>query len=304
MSVRPDAEPWIKNDGIEWHAADMIATVGADVPWSALDAGNTLWLAVDCQGRPEATVGELVESNSSGPLRLGFGGWRDQLLGCQFRNGRGELITAGGKTVKNVAGYDLTKLMVGQSGVLGRVSAVTLRAYRKPQDALIAEWEPGMDVFNRLIASPCRPHWAVLTDSTLACGYLGAPATIDFYARQLPRLEPRRLERHGFAADVQWRIRHWRFTSMRAGVPPMRIADFARLAGLREWVADPAFGIVLSPAQDSQAIRRAAADVGGRAWFWNEKHELSAMDCSPAERAILGKLKTAFDPDQRLLPLP
>ena len=59
-------------------------------------------------------LGRLVEHNSSGPLRLGYGAWRDLLLGCQFHNGRGELITAGGRTVKNVAGYDLTKFMVGQ----------------------------------------------------------------------------------------------------------------------------------------------------------------------------------------------
>ena len=66
-----------------------------------------------------------LEMNSTGPLRLGFGAWRDLLLGAQFYNGRGELITAGGRTVKNVAGYDLTKFMVGQRGVFGRLLTLT-----------------------------------------------------------------------------------------------------------------------------------------------------------------------------------
>jgi len=306
MPDRADVKPWIAKDAIEWHAADMMAVVGASVPWNKLDAGNGLWLAVDCQGRPEAGVGELVEINSTGPLRLGFGAWRDQLLGCQFRNGRGQLITAGGKTVKNVAGYDLTKFSVGQSGVFGRVEAVTMRAYRKPEDALLAEWEPGMETFNRLIASPCRPQWAVLTAAALTCGYLGNRRAIDYYAAQLPTLSPSKIERHGFAADVEWRCRNWRSSSMRASVPPMQIMEFARRAGLRDWAADPAFGVVVDPVAPvgMAGVTAAAEAVGGRAWFWNEKRELIHATCSEQERAILARLKSAFDPDQQLMPLP
>ena len=77
------------------------------------------------------------EQNSTGPLRLGYGAWRDLLLGVQFTNGRGELITAGGRTVKNVAGYDLTKFMVGSHGVFGRLVTITTRTYRRPDRALV-----------------------------------------------------------------------------------------------------------------------------------------------------------------------
>jgi FAD/FMN-containing dehydrogenase len=306
MPDRADVTPWIAPDAIEWHEADMIATIGAEVPWNKLDSHPSLWLAVDCQGQPNATVGQLIECNSTGPLRLGFGGWRDQLLGCQFRNGKGELITAGGKTVKNVAGYDLTKLMVGQSGVLGRVVAVTMRAYRKPEDALLAEWPPGMEVFNRLIASPCRPQWAVLTAAALHCGYLGNSRSIDYYQQQLPGFAPRKIERHGFAADVRWRWDNWRSSSMRASVPPMQIEEFARRAGLREWAADPAFGIVVDPVAPvaMNGVSAAAAAVGGRAWFWNAERKLIDAQCAPIERAILDKLKAAMDPQLKLQPLP
>ena len=57
------------------------------------------------------------------------------MLGCQFRIATGERITAGGRTMKNVAGYDLTKFMVGQGGVFGQVETIVTRTYRRPSGA-------------------------------------------------------------------------------------------------------------------------------------------------------------------------
>jgi FAD/FMN-containing dehydrogenase len=298
--------PWIGRDAVEWQGPDMTAIIGADVPWEAL-RHEKLWLAVDCQGRPGARIGELIERNSTGPLRLGFGGWRDLLLGCQFHNGRGELITVGGRTVKNVAGYDLTKFLIGQGGVFGKVAAVAMRAYRRPDDALVAEFAADMSLFNRLNVSALRPQWAVLTEHSLTCGYLGDERTVDYYAAELAGWRPRRVERHGFAADQQWRAGHWRISggggaAMRASVPPMRIAEFARLADLNEWVADPAFGIVLG--RGSEQAAEAAVRVGGRAWFLDERGELTTAAINAGERAILQRLKNAMDPDNQLARLP
>jgi FAD/FMN-containing dehydrogenase len=306
MESRSDCRPWIGRDAVEWQAADMTAIIGADVRWDAL-GHETLWLAVDCGGRPKATIGELVEQNSTGPLRLGFGGWRDLLLGCQYHNGRGELITVGGRTVKNVAGYDLTKFMIGQRGVFGRVAAVAMRAYRKPDDALLAEFAADMALFNRLVVSPQRPQWAVLTADSLTCGYLGNQRTVDYYARELAAWKPRRVERHGLAGDVAWRCARWRVVdgegmAMRASVPPMRISEFAKLAELRNWVADPGFGIVLAHA--SARAADSAGTVGGRAWFWDEEQELLGSAADEIERGILQRLKAALDPDDQLARLP
>src|SRR4051812_30115573 len=111
---RADYTPLVPPGGIECHERDMTATVSADVTLGALQerlAKASQWAPVD--GDSTTTLGRLVESNSTGPLRLGYGAWRDLLLGCQFHNGRAELITAGGRTLKNVAGYDLTKFMIG-----------------------------------------------------------------------------------------------------------------------------------------------------------------------------------------------
>src|SRR5436190_907282 len=134
---RPDRTPLVPPGGADLHARDMTATFSADVIFA--DAQAKLaelgqWLPID--GDASWTLGRLVESNSTGPLRLGYGAWRDLLLGCQFLNGRGELITAGGRTVKNVAGYDLTKFMIGQGGVFGRIVTITTRTHRLPAAAI------------------------------------------------------------------------------------------------------------------------------------------------------------------------
>src|SRR6266436_1777604 len=119
---RARRQPLVAPGAIDAQERDMTATFAADVTLRAAQShllAINQWLPID--GNPHATLGALVDVNSTGPLRLGYGAWRDLLLGVQFTNGRGELITAGGRTVKNVAGYDLTKFMVGSRGVFGRL---------------------------------------------------------------------------------------------------------------------------------------------------------------------------------------
>src|SRR6266480_1974504 len=115
IEFRQPHTPLVPPGGIECFSRDMTATISADVTLST--AQNKLaefnqWLPID--GNPDSALGELIESNSTGPLRLGYGAWRDLLLGVQFLNGTGELISACGRTVNNVGGYDLTNVMGGQ----------------------------------------------------------------------------------------------------------------------------------------------------------------------------------------------
>ena len=111
-------------------AADLVATVQTGVPLDHLrrllgEAG--LWLALDPPGHPERTVGSVIASGTSGPLRQGFGPVRDHVLGVTVVTGDGRILTTGGQVVKNVAGYDLTKLQVGGFGAFGVITSVHLR---------------------------------------------------------------------------------------------------------------------------------------------------------------------------------
>ncbi len=85
-----------------------------------------------------ATIGGVIATADTGSLRHRYGGVRDALLGVTFARSDGELVQAGGRVVKNVAGYDLMKLMTGSYGTLGVMTQVTLRTY--PVQAVAKTW--------------------------------------------------------------------------------------------------------------------------------------------------------------------
>ncbi len=115
--------------------SDLVATVEAGVPLDALRAElerHRLWLALDPPGRPDRTIGSIVASGTAGALRHGFGPVRDHVLGCTVATGDGRLVEAGGQVVKNVAGYDLTKLHAGGFGAFGLITGLHLRLRARP----------------------------------------------------------------------------------------------------------------------------------------------------------------------------
>jgi FAD/FMN-containing dehydrogenase len=290
----------------------MTATFGAGVTLAAAQealAHHNQWLPID--GDEHAALGELVAHNSTGPLRLGYGAWRDLLLGVQFRNGRGELITAGGQTMKNVAGYDLTKFMVGQAGVFGTIETITTRTYRKPDAALLATFPPHQRTINRLFPTDARPQWALLTRDALLCGYVGDERAIAFYEQDLAKHGPTDIKRRTLREDVEHRASLWRTNAdatARVSVPPVQVEEFVRSAKLDAWVADAAFGIVLTPVRnDDHATHlcKAADGVGGTVTIIRASSKPSIeFTTTPAERALLERLKRSFDPDNTLAPLP
>ena len=79
-----------------------------------------------------ATIGGTLAAGLSGPGRLRYGGIRDFVMGIRFVDGLGQVVTAGGRVVKNAAGYDIPKLMVGSCGYLGAIVEVTLKVFPRP----------------------------------------------------------------------------------------------------------------------------------------------------------------------------
>jgi hypothetical protein len=306
VEYRPDRTPLVPPGGMDLQARDMTATFSSDV--TLAEAQRKLaelgqWLPVD--GDATWTLGRLVETNSTGPLRLGYGAWRDLLLGCQFTNGRGDLITAGGRTVKNVAGYDLTKFTVGQGGVFGQIVTITTRTYLRPTSALLARFAPDAAQINRLLPTPCRPQWAALTADATWCGYLGDERTIAYYRDALPSYRPLEIVARTVEEDIQHRAKLWRAAgvegSFRASVPPVKVLEFAEAAVLKDWSADAAFGVVVGMAEKArrEAIATAARDVGGSVFFVEQGKVQMEMDRGVL--ALLGRLKVAFDPDGNLV---
>jgi len=312
MEFRTPREPLVAPGGIECHIRDMTATVSADTTLGDFQrelAKHEQWLPID--GDSSQSIGTLVSTNSTGPLRLGYGAWRDLLLGVQFLNGRGQLITAGGKTVKNVAGYDLTKFMVGQCGIFGRLVTLTTRTYRQPQGAILARHAPDPKILSGFIATSLKPHWAVLTKDALLCGYLGDRPSLDFYRKAIGQAGVIERTERTLDEDIAHRARLWGKdgpVTFRASVPPAALAEFAATMPIDDWSADAAFGIVVGALPDDRDVarlRESAATVGGTlATFHGLYGRPIELSTNRGERQIIERLKNAFDPDVTLQPLP
>ncbi|MEH2406789.1 FAD-binding oxidoreductase [Nostoc sp.] len=120
------------NQLIEHAVGDLTITVEAGMKFSdlqALLAKSRQFLALDPTAPELATIGGIVATGDTGSLRQRYGSVRDQLLGITFVRADGQIAKAGGRVVKNVAGYDLMKLLTGSYGTLGFISQLTFRLY-------------------------------------------------------------------------------------------------------------------------------------------------------------------------------
>ena len=124
--------------GVREHSwQDLTATVGAGTTWSAMQrvlAMHGQMVALDPLWPETATVGGIVATNDSGALRLKYGSLRDLIIGMTIVLADGTVAKSGGKVVKNVAGYDLHKLMTGAFGTLGVIAEVTFRLHPMPAE--------------------------------------------------------------------------------------------------------------------------------------------------------------------------
>jgi FAD/FMN-containing dehydrogenase len=127
---------------IEHHQRDFTVRAAAGTTIADLQAAlRPTRQFVPIEADDDLTLGEVISHNVYGALRLGYGGVRDLLLGLGYIDGLGRDIRAGGRTVKNVAGYDLTRFMVGSLGEFGVIHEATLRTYTIPESVLVADLE-------------------------------------------------------------------------------------------------------------------------------------------------------------------
>jgi len=121
---------------VSYVPGDLTLTVRAGTSLSEIERvtrEHDQWLPLDPYGLADGTIGATMATASAGPLASAFGLPRDLLLGLEFVNGRGDVVRGGGKVVKNVAGFDLSRLLTGSWGTLGVITEVTLRLYARPK---------------------------------------------------------------------------------------------------------------------------------------------------------------------------
>ena len=250
---------------LEHETGDLTCTVEAGIRLSELNAElarHGQRLSLDPPGDP--TVGGLLARNLSGPLRHRFGAPRDLVLGATLVLGDGTVASSGGKVVKNVAGYDLARLVCGSAGRLAFVVRASFRLHPLPRATrtVVAETDAPARAVAALVRSHLQPSALdVLHPGRVAVLFEGSPRAVEAQVVSATRL----LERIG--ALVTLRHEHEPLDESRARqgaargrvrFEPGRLADVLRT--LSEAVVRPAAGVAYVPEpvpeEEEPAVRR------------------------------------------------
>ena len=211
----PPAHPGISiltaplHEVIDYPARDMTITVEAGIRMDQL--AETLraerqQLPIDVPQSNRATLGGVVATNPSGSRRFGYGTLRDYVIGLSAVDAQGRLFKAGGRVVKNVAGYDLCKLLVGSLGTLAIITQLTLKLRPLPESTALlwatfdtfAEID---DALQRLLTSGARPV-ALDVLNPAAATEIAADSRLD-----VPRDKPALvIGLEGNPRDIAWQL--------------------------------------------------------------------------------------------------
>ncbi len=150
---------------IHYEPADLTITVEAGMTFGEfqeLVGRDGLWLPLDVRGGAQSSIGGIIAANAAGPLRQSFGGPRDMVLGLKIATTDGKIAKTGGRVVKNVAGYDLGKLLTGSFGTLGVIVEASLKLFTKPPARATyliraGTLEVARDLRGRIRCSPLDP---------------------------------------------------------------------------------------------------------------------------------------------------
>lgn len=177
VSASNDLSLWNYAGVQEYVPGNLTMTVRAGTTLaeiSEIAGAENQWLPLEPFGDSAGTVGATIATCSYGPLATGFGTPRDLVLGVEAVTGAGDIVRGGGRVVKNVAGYDLSRLFTGSWGALGAITEVTLRLFARQETelsvmvALPGKREAAQKVIETIRSGPCYPWAMELLDPKMA----------------------------------------------------------------------------------------------------------------------------------------
>lgn len=264
-----------------------------------------------------ATVGGMVAAGLSGPARASAGAVRDFVLGVQLINGRGELLTFGGQVMKNVAGYDVSRLMAGAMGTLGVLAEVSLKVLPvAPSETTLAfEWDAAsaLAALHRWGGLPLPLNASCWVQdqgrSLLFVRLRGAVAAVEAACRTMggQRMDSANVRRdwtdcgeqrlpffRAPAPDLSlWRV------SVAQTAPAVALAGVSPDAQLIEWHGGQRW--LWAPATHAATLRAEAQALGGHATLFRPACDADRAQgvftpTAPALQAIQQRLRGEFDP--------
>lgn len=253
-----------------------------------------------------ATVGGCVAAGLAGPRRVSFGpaygGVRDFVLGAKLVNGSGELLTFGGTVMKNVAGYDVSRVLAGSMGILGVIVEVSLKVLPRPMSHHTLRFEmtetEAVDKLNEWAGRPLPLSASVWHDGLLHLRLAGASAAVTAARRQLGGENVDNSQ-----ADMLWTsVREQTHPFFARESPLWRISVPATAASLTisgpqliEWNGALRW---LRTGQSTQQVRECARQAGGHATLFRGGDRSAGVftPLSASVAAIHRRLKAHFDP--------
>jgi glycolate oxidase FAD binding subunit len=271
----------------------------------------------DADGRLAGTVGGMVASGLAGPGRAAVGGVRDYVLGVLLLNGRGDLMHFGGQVMKNVAGYDVSRLVAGSWGALGAICEVSLKVLPMPVATTTLRFDmrqaEALECLHTWAGQPLPLNASVWWRDTLAIRLRGAHAAVESAVRRLggevipPDLgnafwDGLRDQRDEFFIEARAAAEREKSALWRLALPATTPVLPSFLDTLIEWGGAQRW--VVAPAEDTLVMHRAeraggsafrvTGGVGDGAGY--------ATPLAPALLAIHRRLRESFDPDGVFVP--
>ena len=173
---RYDVALSLKDMNRVWHYEPADLTVSVEPGMKLGDfqrflGRHRLWLPLDPPGGARASLGGILATNSTGLLRIHYGAPRDIVLGMKVATSEGKIVKTGGRVVKNVAGYDLAKLLVGSFGTLGVIVEASLKLYPLPAERVTfvvsaSTLDAAREFRRSILNSPLSPMRMVLLGAT------------------------------------------------------------------------------------------------------------------------------------------
>ena len=264
-----------------------------------------------------ATIGGTIACNLSGPRRAYAGAARDLLLGCKIINGKGEMMSFGGEVMKNVAGYDVSRLMAGALGTLGVLLEISLKVLPKAEMEVsqLFEYTPSeaLDKIHTWSRTPLPISASSYHDSKLRVRFSGATKAVN---AAIETVGGETAGNESLADQQYWQLLKEQqldfFTGGEASTEPLwRIsmpsdieslelpADYANDDCLYEWGGALRW---LKSDVPAELIQNAAAAVDGHASLFRHQQGSIFQPLTPGLLRIHKNLKQAFDPENILNP--
>lgn len=300
---------------LSYEPTELVITARAGTPLAEIEKlldDNSQMLAFEPPAFAEtATIGGTIACNLSGPRRAYAGAARDFLLGCKIINGKGEVMSFGGEVMKNVAGYDVSRLMAGALGTLGVLLEVSLKVLPKSemQKTQLFHCSPGeaLDKIHRWSQTPLPISASSFHDSILRVRLSGASEAVKAATDTVDG------ETLNNAAQYWHDLKEQRLDFFDTDKPLWRISQASDLASdIESFSADQESNFLyewggalrwLKTETPADIVQQVAADVDGHAiLFRHNKQQTSFQALSPGLLRIHKNLKQAFDPENILNP--